>query len=43
MTLGTRGLEPVVVQYGMTTVLVWLGLVAERQTIDRIAAKLLPP
>jgi len=43
MMLWARGLEPVLVQYGLTTVLVWLGLVAERQTIDRIAAKLLPP
>ncbi len=43
MMLWARGLEPVLVQYGLTTVLVWLGLLAERQTIDRIAAKVLPP
>src|SRR5206468_1872965 len=38
MRIWTRGLEPVLVQYVLTTVLVWLGLVAERLTVDRIAA-----
>src|SRR2546425_8933240 len=38
MTIWTRGLEPVLVQYVLTTVLVWVGLVAERLTVDRIAA-----
>src|SRR6266516_3003878 len=43
MTLWTRGLEPVLLQYGVTTVLVWLGLVAERKTIDRIVARVRAP
>lgn len=43
MTVWTRGLEPVLVQYGVTTVLVWLGLVAERRVIDRIVGWVLPP
>ena len=42
MTLWTRGLEPVMVQYAFTTVLVWAGLVAERRAIDRIVARFLP-
>src|SRR5256885_6644597 len=37
-TLFTRGVEPVLVQYAATVVLVWLGLVAERLTINRVAA-----
>ncbi len=36
MTLWTRGLEPVLLQYGLTTVLVWFGLVAERRVIDGV-------
>jgi len=36
MTIWTRGLEPVIVQYAITTVLVWVGLVAERRAIDRV-------
>src|SRR5213082_691793 len=43
MTLWTRGLEPVIVQYSITTVLVWAGLVAERRVVDRIVARVLPP
>jgi len=43
MRIWTRGLEPVLVQYVLTTVLVWLGLVAERLTVDRIAAWVRPP
>src|SRR5438045_2027384 len=42
MTLWTRGLEPVIVQYAITTVLVWAGLVAERRVGDRIVARVLP-
>ena len=42
MTLWTRGLEPVMVQYAFTTLLVWAGLVAERRAIDRIVARFLP-
>src|SRR5207244_5626057 len=42
MTLWTRGLEPVLVQYAFTTLLVWAGLVAERRAIDRIVARFLP-
>src|SRR3989454_8180754 len=42
-TLFTRGVEPVLVQYAATVVLVWLGLVAERLTINRIAAWGRPP
>jgi len=42
-TLWTRGIAPVVLEYSLTVVLVWLGLVAERLTIDRIAARLRPP
>src|SRR3989441_4254549 len=42
-TLWTRGVEPVLLQYGATVVLVWLGLVAERLTINRIVARVRPP
>ncbi len=42
MTLWTRGLEPVMVQYAFTTLLVCVGLVAERRVIDRIVARFLP-
>ena len=41
--LWTQGVETVLVQYGATVVLVWLGLVAERLTIDRIKARVRPP
>ncbi len=43
MTIWTRGLEPTLVQYGLTTVLVWAGLVGERLTVDRIMAWVRPP
>src|SRR2546426_7061880 len=43
MRIWTRGLEPVLVQYALTTVLVWLGLVAERMTVDRLVAWVRPP
>ncbi len=42
MTIWTRGLEPVIVQYAITTLLVWLGLVAERQVIDGIVERVQP-
>jgi len=42
MTIWSRGLEPVMVQYTLTTLLVWAGLVAERRAIDRIVARFLP-
>src|SRR5882762_2935278 len=41
--LFTLGVQPVLLQYAATVVLVWLGLVAERLTINRIAAKVRPP
>src|SRR5204862_7488156 len=43
MTIWTRGLEPVIVQYAITTGLVWAGLVAERRVVDRIVARVQPP
>ena len=43
MTIWTRGLEPVLVQYGLVTALVWAGLVAERMTVDRLAGWIRPP
>ncbi len=36
MLLWTRGLEPVVVQYGVTTFLMWAGIVAERAIVDHL-------
>ncbi len=42
-TLWTGGVGPVLMQYAATLVLVWLSLVAERLTIDRVAARLYPP
>jgi exopolysaccharide biosynthesis polyprenyl glycosylphosphotransferase len=42
-TLFTRGLQPVLLQYGATVVLVWICLVTERLTINRIAAWVRPP
>ena len=42
MTLWTRGLEPVLVQYAITTLLVWAGLVAERRVIDQVVARFFP-
>lgn len=43
MVMWTRGFETVAVQYGLTTALVWLGLVIERRTLDRIVAWIAPP
>ena len=42
MTLWTRGVE-VVAQYALTTVLVWLGLVMERQLLNTIIHRVRPP
>jgi len=42
-TLFTRGVEPVLLQYAATVVFVWLGLVAERLTINRVVAWVRPP
>ena len=41
--LWTRGLEVVLVQYGLTVVLVWAGVVAERLFIDRVIARVRNP
>ena len=43
MTIWGRGLEPVLVQYTLTTLLVWAGLVTERVVLDRAVALVLPP
>src|SRR5437879_969631 len=42
MAIWTRGLEPVLVQYVLVTVLVWIGLVFERRTINRIVTWVRP-
>src|SRR5438093_628422 len=42
MTIWTRGLEVVLMQYALTTVLVWMGLMIERQVLDAIVARFLP-
>src|SRR2546421_11874435 len=42
MTLWTRGLEPVVVQYGVTTLLVWAGLGGERRGAQRVGPRVFP-
>ena len=39
----TRGLEPVLVHYGVTVLAVWSGVVVERLTIDRLVARLKRP
>lgn len=41
--LWTQGLTRVLLQYALTTVLVWLGLVTERVTIERIGSWVRPP
>jgi len=41
--LFTRGVQPVLLQYSATVVLVWVCLVAERLTINRMAAWVRPP
>jgi exopolysaccharide biosynthesis polyprenyl glycosylphosphotransferase len=42
MTIWSRGLEPVLVQYGLVTVLVWIGLLLERRTINRVVTWVRP-
>ena len=42
MTIWTQGLQPVVVQYLITTALVGAGLVAERRVIDRMVMRFFP-
>jgi len=42
MTAWTQGLEPVLVQYALTTLLMWVALALERSTIDRVVARVLP-
>ena len=42
MTIWTRGLEMVAVQYGLTTLLVWLGLVMERRLLDSVVHRVRP-
>src|SRR6266513_497763 len=42
MTIWSRGVEPTLVQYGLVNVLVWLGLVLERRTINRIVTWVRP-
>jgi exopolysaccharide biosynthesis polyprenyl glycosylphosphotransferase len=43
MRIWTDGAESVLAQYALTTVLVWIGLVIERQTLDRLVARVAPP
>lgn len=42
MTIWTRGVEVVAVQYVLTTTLVWLGLMTERRVLDRVVAAVRP-
>jgi len=42
MTIWTRGVELVAVQYVLTTLLVWLGLVLERKVLDSLVARFQP-
>jgi exopolysaccharide biosynthesis polyprenyl glycosylphosphotransferase len=42
MTVWTRGLEMVAVQYALTTVLVWAGLVSQRLLLDHAITRFLP-
>ena len=42
MTIWTRGVEMVVVQYALTTALVWLGLLAERRLLDSVIDRVQP-
>jgi exopolysaccharide biosynthesis polyprenyl glycosylphosphotransferase len=43
MTIWTRGLDVVLLQYAVTTTLVWLGLLADRLSIDWVVARVRPP
>src|SRR3989441_2778813 len=42
MTIWSRGVELAVVQYVLTSVLVWLGIVAERQLLDSVVGRFQP-
>jgi exopolysaccharide biosynthesis polyprenyl glycosylphosphotransferase len=42
MTIWSRGVELVAIQYVLTTVLVWLGLLAERQLLDAVVGRVRP-
>ncbi|HVN13925.1 MAG TPA: sugar transferase, partial [Kineosporiaceae bacterium] len=39
----TDGAEATLAQYALTTILVWVGLVVERMTLDRVVANVAPP
>jgi exopolysaccharide biosynthesis polyprenyl glycosylphosphotransferase len=43
MTIWTRGLDVMLLQYSLTTVLVWAGLVGERLTVDWLIDRVSPP
>ena len=38
VTMWSRGIAPVLAQYAITTVLVWLGLLLERRFVDRVVS-----
>ncbi len=42
MTIWTRGLEVVALQYAVLTTLVWLGLVTQRWLLDRVVERVAP-
>jgi exopolysaccharide biosynthesis polyprenyl glycosylphosphotransferase len=42
MTLWTRGVAPVLLQYAVTTLLVWAGVVVDRLAVDRVAERVRP-
>jgi exopolysaccharide biosynthesis polyprenyl glycosylphosphotransferase len=42
MAIWSRGLEVVAVQYVLTSLLVWIGLVAERQLLDAVIGRVKP-
>jgi len=42
MTIWTRGLGPVLEQYALVTLLVWVGLLLERRTINRVVSWVRP-
>jgi len=42
MTIWSRGVEVAVVQYVLTSVLVWLGILAERQLLDSVVGRVQP-
>ena len=43
MRMWTDGVEGVLAQYALTTVLVWVGLLMERLTLDRLVVRVAPP